>query len=149
MAQRVFYALADGAVHSGEQLAGVAGVSRSAVLQALGALQELGVAIEATPEHGFQLAAPFVPLDITVIRSLLDGPLRERIRHAEAAWSLASTNDALLAQGAPPCGQFDLQLSEHQSAGRGRRARPWFAPPGGALCFSLGWSFACCVRWPR
>ena len=38
LAQRVFCALADGAVHSGEQLAAAQGVTRSAVWKAVGAL---------------------------------------------------------------------------------------------------------------
>ena len=42
---------------------------------------------------------------------------------------------------APP-GRFDFLTAEYQSAGRGRRTRRWFAPPGGALCLSIGWSFA-------
>ena len=60
---------------------------------------------------------------------------------------LASTNSTLLAraeqsgQGAPGAGQFDFLAAEYQTAGRGRRARQWFAPPGGALCLSLGWTF--------
>jgi BirA family transcriptional regulator, biotin operon repressor / biotin---[acetyl-CoA-carboxylase] ligase len=142
LAQRVFHALADGAMHSGEQLAVRAHVSRSAIWKAVGALQELGVGIEAAPHRGYRLTAPLVPLLKTQIDAHLAAPLRARLRHADVAWSMASTNDALLAYGAPPCGQFDLQLAEYQSAGRGRRARPWFAPPGGALCLSLGWSFA-------
>jgi len=146
LAQRVLRALADGEVHSGEQLAQRAGVSRSAIWKAVGALQELGVTISATPHRGYRLAAPLVPISMSQIDSQLAQAVRRRRRHGEVAWSLASTNDALLSRGAPPCGQFDLQLAEHQSAGRGRRARPWFAPPGGALCMSLGWSFATLPR---
>jgi len=146
LAQRVLRALADGDVHSGQQLAERAGVSRSAIWKAVGALQELGVTISATPHRGYRLAAPLVPLAMPQIDAHLAEAVRRRCRRGEVAWSLASTNDALLARGAPPCGQFDLQLAEHQSAGRGRRARPWFAPPGGALCMSLGWTFATLPR---
>jgi len=60
LVQRVFNALADGALHSGEQLAAGHGVTRSAVWKAVGALQELGVAIEATPNRGYRLAASIV-----------------------------------------------------------------------------------------
>jgi len=144
--QRVLCALADGAVHSGEQLALSARVSRSAIWKAVGALQELGVTIAATPHRGYQLSAPLIPLAMEAIHAQLAPEWRARCRCGEVAWSLASTNDTLLARGAPPPGQFDLQLAEHQSAGRGRRARPWFAPPGGALCLSLAWSFAALPR---
>lgn len=146
LAQRVLGALADGSVHSGQQLAARTRVSRSAVWKAVGALRGMGVTIDATPHRGYQLAAPFVPLALATIDAQLSSAVRARRRHLDVAWSLVSTNDALLERGAPPSGKFDLQLAEHQSAGRGRRARPWFAPPGGALCLSLGWSFATLPR---
>ena len=148
LVQRVFCALADGAVHSGEQLAAAEGVTRSAVWKAVGALEELGVAIEATPHRGYCLAAPIAPLDAAAISSQLAPGVRARLRHGQVAWSLASTNSALLAPEAHathadlPVGQIDFLAAEYQSAGRGRRARQWFAPPGGALCLSMGWSFA-------
>ena len=148
LVQRVFCALADGAVHSGEQLAAAEGVTRSAVWKAVGALEELGVAIEAAPHRGYCLAAPLTRLDAAAISSQLAPGVRARLRHGQVAWSLASTNSALLApeahaaHGEPGAGRFDFLAAEYQSAGRGRRARQWLAPPGGALCLSLGWSFA-------
>jgi len=146
LVQRVFRALADGGLHSGEQLAQRESVSRSAVWKAIGALEELGVALEVAPNRGYRLAAPIVPLAAEAIHAALAPATRARLRSGEVAWSLASTNDALLARGEPAPGQFDFLVAEHQSAGRGRRARPWYAPPGGALCLSLGWS---CAVLPR
>jgi BirA family biotin operon repressor/biotin-[acetyl-CoA-carboxylase] ligase len=140
--QRVFAALADGELHSGEQLAREQDVSRSAIWKAVGALQELGVALEVAPNRGYRLAAPLVPLAAAAIHSALQPATRARLRHGEVAWSLASTNDTLLARAEPPAGECEFLVAEHQSAGRGRRARPWYAPPGGALCLSLGWSCA-------
>jgi BirA family biotin operon repressor/biotin-[acetyl-CoA-carboxylase] ligase len=140
--QRVFKALADGELHSGEQLARAQSVSRSAIWKAIGALQELGVALEVAPNRGYRLAAQLVPLDAAAIFAALQPAARARLRAGEVAWSLASTNDALLARPEPPPGQCEFLVAEHQSAGRGRRARPWYAPPGGALCLSLGWSCA-------
>ncbi|MDE2251016.1 MAG: biotin--[acetyl-CoA-carboxylase] ligase [Gammaproteobacteria bacterium] len=151
LVQCVFDALSDGAVHSGEQLAAGHGVTRSAVWKAVGALQDLGVAIAATPNRGYRLAAPIVPLEAGRIRESLAPEARARLRRGEVAWSLASTNSALLAAaagGEPPAGQFDFLAAEFQSAGRGRNSRPWFAPPGGALCLSMGWSFASLPKSP-
>lgn len=148
LAQRVFGALADGAVHSGEQLAASHAVTRSAIWKTVGNLQQLGLPVESVPSRGYRLAAPLVPLDGTRIRALVEPQVRARMRRAEVAWSLASTNGELLASGehpgrdAPPAGHFDFLAAEYQSAGRGRRGRHWLAPPGGALCLSLGWSFA-------
>lgn len=155
LAQRVFAALADGAVHSGEQLAVEQQVSRSAIWKAVGALQELGVAIEATPNRGYRMAHAVTPLVAESISTQLAADVRARLRRGAVAWSLASTNSALLARGttaAPgeggelPPGRFDFLAAEYQSAGRGRSARQWFAPPGGALCLSLAWSFASLPR---
>ena len=148
LAQRVFATLADGAVHSGEQLADRHAVTRSAICKAVGNLQQLGLPVESLPSRGYRLATPLVPLDCTRIREQVEPEVRARMRGAEVAWSLASTNSALLASGerpgrdAPPAGHFNFLAAEYQSAGRGRRGRHWLAPPGGALCLSLGWSFA-------
>ena len=149
LAQRVLVALGDGAVHSGERLAAEQAVSRSAIWKAVGALQALGVDIEAVPHSGYHLPRPLIALDATQIRARLAPEARARLRRAEVVWSLASTNDALLSRAErigqaqlPATGQFDILAAEYQSAGRGRRSRQWFAPPGGALCLSLGWSFA-------
>jgi BirA family transcriptional regulator, biotin operon repressor / biotin---[acetyl-CoA-carboxylase] ligase len=146
LVQRVFAALADGAVRSGEQLAAEQAVSRSAIWKAVGVLQELGLTIEAAPHRGYRLGAPVTPLEARSIVAQLSPAVRERLRGAEVAWSLPSTNSALLAHTEPPVGQFDFLLAEYQSAGRGRRARQWFAPPGGALCLSIGWSYAALPR---
>jgi BirA family biotin operon repressor/biotin-[acetyl-CoA-carboxylase] ligase len=148
LAQRVFGALADGAVHSGEQLAARHAVTRSAIWKTVGNLRQLGLPVESVPSRGYRLAVPLVPLDGARIRELLEPQVRARLRSAEVAWSLSSTNSVLLGRGerpgrdAPPAGHFDFLAAEYQSAGRGRRARHWLAPPGGALCLSLGWSFA-------
>jgi BirA family biotin operon repressor/biotin-[acetyl-CoA-carboxylase] ligase len=142
LVQRVFRALADGELHSGEQLARDQAVSRSAIWKAVGTLQELGVPLEVAPNRGYRLAAPFVPLARDAIHAALQPATRARLRAGEVAWSLPSTNDELLARAEPPAGLCDFLVAEHQSAGRGRRARPWYAPPGGALCLSLGWSCA-------
>ena len=146
LVQRVFCALADGALHSGEQLAARHRVSRSAIWKSVGALQELGVSIEAVRHRGYRLVQPVKPLVAADIVAQLGLPARTRLREAAVEWSLTSTNDTLLARGAPPVGQVDFLAAEFQSAGRGRRARPWLAPPGGALCLSLGWSFASLPR---
>ena len=141
LAQRVFCMLADGDRHSGERLAAEQAVSRSAIWKAIGTLQALGLEIEAAPHLGYRLAQPVAPLDTGRIVALLGPDVRARLRQAEVAWTLDSTNAVLLARGEPPAGQFDFLTAEYQAAGRGRRARPWFAPPGGALCLSLVWSF--------
>ena len=142
LVQRVYAALADGALHSGEQLAAAQAVSRSAVWKAVGALQELGLEIEAATHRGYRLAQPVTPLDTAAIVTALAPAARDRLRDGAAVWSLVSTNDALLRRGDLLPGRFDFMAAEYQTAGRGRRSRSWLAPPGGSLCLSVSWCYA-------
>jgi BirA family biotin operon repressor/biotin-[acetyl-CoA-carboxylase] ligase len=142
LVERVFRALADGHFHSGEELAQRLGVSRSAVWKAAKALRTLGSTVHAVRNRGYCLAAAGEPLDGALIRESLSRALRVRLRHMEVAWTVTSTNTVLLERGPPPPGECDVALAEFQSAGRGRRGRAWFAPPGGAVCLSMSWTFA-------
>ena len=138
---RIFAALADGRFHSGEELAGELGVSRSAVWKAASALRELGATLHAARNRGYRLARVSEALDATVVRAHLGRDVREHVTHIEAAWSLPSTNTWLIERPNPAPGMTEICLAEYQSAGRGRRGRTWLAPPGAALCFSLSWTF--------
>jgi BirA family transcriptional regulator, biotin operon repressor / biotin---[acetyl-CoA-carboxylase] ligase len=142
LTERVFAALADGQFHSGEELARLLGVTRSAIWKAARKLRGLGSTLHAVPNRGYRLAAAADPLDAEHIRDGLSRSLRARVRHLEVAWTVTSTNTVLLERGPPPCGECDIALAEFQSAGRGRRGRAWLAPPGGAVCLSLSWTFA-------
>lgn len=141
LAAQVFVALSDGQFHSGEDLAGQLGVSRSAVWKAARALRELGATLHAVRNRGYRLAGSGEPLDAHKIRARLEPSMQGHVRSIETAWSLDSTNSVLLARPSPPAGYSDLLLAEYQSAGRGRRGRTWLAPPGGAVCLSLSWTF--------
>jgi BirA family biotin operon repressor/biotin-[acetyl-CoA-carboxylase] ligase len=67
--------------------------------------------------------------------------VRARVRALDTRWKVASTNATLLECADLPSGSADILLAEYQTAGRGRRGRAWMAPPGGAICLSIGWSF--------
>lgn len=138
---RVFAALADGAFHSGEQLAKALGVSRSAVWKAVEALRELGATLYAVRNRGYRLAHSGEPLDPSKIRERLAREVRDHVASVEAVWTISSTNTVLLGRPNPRSGTSEILLAEYQSAGRGRRGRVWLAPPGGAICLSLSWTF--------
>jgi BirA family biotin operon repressor/biotin-[acetyl-CoA-carboxylase] ligase len=138
---RVFAELADGRFHSGEALARSLGVSRSAVWKAAAALRAQGSALHAVPNRGYRLSCGSEPLDPAKIREQLAREVRERIASIDAAWAIGSTNTALLERANPGSGTAEVLLAEYQSAGRGRRGRAWLAPPGGAICLSMSWTF--------
>lgn len=138
---RVFAHLSDGQFHSGEDLAAVLAVSRSAVWKAVKALRELGATLHAVRNRGYRLAKASEALDAAAIGARLSAPVRERLRSLDVVWSIGSTNTALLSRPFPPSGSTEVMLAEYQTAGRGRRGRAWLAPPGGAICLSLSWTF--------
>ncbi len=139
---RLFSALADGEFHSGQDLARALAVSRSAIWKAVRALIALGATVHAVRNRGYRLATAAAPLDVARIRHLLDNSVRGRLNALDAAWSVGSTNSILLARPNPPAGCCEALLAEYQTAGRGRRGRSWLAPPGGAVCLSLSWTFS-------
>jgi BirA family transcriptional regulator, biotin operon repressor / biotin---[acetyl-CoA-carboxylase] ligase len=141
LAARVFKVLADGQFHSGEELAGTLGVSRSAVWKAGKALRNLGATLHAVRNRGYRLASGGEPLDADRIREHLSRSDRDRVRSLAVAWSVSSSNTVLLERPNPPNGVCEVFLAEYQTAGRGRRGRTWIAPPGGAICLLLAWKF--------
>ena len=133
--------LADGALHSGEELAAKLSISRAAVWKRLQQFEEWGIAVEARPGSGYQLESPMDLLDAAAIRADLPPAAAEKLRVLEVHESLDSTSDRLLAADDLPPGRFDACLAEFQSAGRGRRGRRWVAPFGSGLCLSVSWSY--------
>jgi BirA family transcriptional regulator, biotin operon repressor / biotin---[acetyl-CoA-carboxylase] ligase len=141
LAAKVYSLLIDGKFQSGEELAEKLGISRSGVWKAAVTLRALGVVIHAVRNRGYRLAAPGELLDAARIQQGLSRDARARVRQVDVAWTLPSTNTALLARADLPFGKSDVYLAEYQSAGRGRRGRAWLAPPGASVCLSLSWNF--------
>jgi BirA family biotin operon repressor/biotin-[acetyl-CoA-carboxylase] ligase len=133
--------LADGEVHSGEELAAALAVSRAAVWKQLQQLGDWGIALEARPGVGYRLAAPLDLLEDSRIRARLPQICAERLRNLEVREELESTSNRLLEVDDLPPGRFDACLAEFQSAGRGRRGRRWVAPFASGLCLSVSWSY--------
>lgn len=141
LAARVYALLADGVFRSGEELAAALGVSRGAIWKAAVSLRELGVVLDAVRNRGYRLVVPTDVLTTQAISDSLPEETRQRIRQLDVVWSIASTNAALMERADLPQGMSDVMLAEYQTAGRGRRGRAWFAPPGGAICLSMSWGF--------
>lgn len=125
--------LGDGAFHSGEELGALLGVTRSAVWKQLQRLEaDLGLCIYAVRGRGYRLAEPLRLLgESEFFSARLSWPFR-------VVDSLDSTNLEALrymasaAQISPLC-----IVAERQTAGRGRRGRPWVSPYAENLYFSL------------
>jgi BirA family biotin operon repressor/biotin-[acetyl-CoA-carboxylase] ligase len=144
--RRVYGLLSDGRFHSGSQLASDCHVSRNAIWKAVAALRGLSVTVHAVPNRGYRLSAATALLERERIVTLLPRAVGAALRTGQCVWRTGSTNSDLLQRELPRAGQFDFLTAEYQTAGRGRRARTWFAPPGGAICLSIGWCFASLPR---
>jgi len=134
-------ALADGRTHSGASLAARLDVSRAAVWNRVKRLQALGVDIYAVRGKGYQLARGFEFLNEHAIRHALSPAASASIRAITVSPVTDSTNQRLL-ELVPTAGiHGHAWLAEYQTAGRGRRGDRWLAPPGSAVCLSVGWRF--------
>ena len=133
--------LADGSLHSGEELAAKLAISRAAVWKQLQQLDEWGVGLDAQAGQGYRLSAPLDLLDAGAIRTALPLWSAGKLRQLEVHEELDSTSDRLLAVKDLPAGRFDACLAEFQRAGRGRRGRRWLAPFASGLCLSVNWTY--------
>jgi BirA family biotin operon repressor/biotin-[acetyl-CoA-carboxylase] ligase len=139
--QQLLALLADGALHSGSQLATQLGVTRASVWKLVAELRELGIHVRSHDRRGYDLPSPVELIDA--------GRMQEAAR--AAGWPLASppevlfetgsTNQFLYEAPSPPTDAPRVVFAELQQAGRGRRGRTWLAPFGSGLTFSIGWAF--------
>jgi BirA family biotin operon repressor/biotin-[acetyl-CoA-carboxylase] ligase len=144
--KRVYRLLSNAQFHSGTKLAADCRVSRNAIWKAIAALRALGVTVHAVANRGYRLPSATALLERERVVKLLPRAIASRVRTGQCVWRTGSTNSDLMQREAPPAGHFDFLTAEYQTAGRGRRARTWFAPPGGAICLSISWCFASLPR---
>jgi BirA family transcriptional regulator, biotin operon repressor / biotin---[acetyl-CoA-carboxylase] ligase len=121
--------LAAGEPLSGAALATQAGVTRAAIWKQVEALRARGVPIEARGPAGYRLPWPLQMLDANQIQATLSPSTMGLLGALDVHWELDSTSSELLRRGAA-ASDFSIVLAETQTAGRGRRGRPWLSPPG-------------------
>jgi BirA family biotin operon repressor/biotin-[acetyl-CoA-carboxylase] ligase len=137
--------LADGAFHSGEDLAAKVGLTRARVSQVLKEAEASGLALERIKGRGYRLLEAPGFLDADAIRQRLAELAAARPAVApiaiEVVDQIESTSNELTRRSQRRDIHGMLLAAEWQTAGRGRRGRSWTAVAGGSLTFSLGWRF--------
>jgi BirA family biotin operon repressor/biotin-[acetyl-CoA-carboxylase] ligase len=139
--RQLLQALADGRFHSGETLGRQLGISRSAVWKGLGAIRELGLALQAVPGKGYRLAQPCELLEQEPILACLSERTRGLLAELTLLPQVDSTNSWLMQQVRTTGQSGHACLAEGQLAGRGRRGRRWVSPFGSNIYLSLAWRY--------
>ena len=111
---------------SGEEIANELGVSRAAVWKAVQKLQSEGYAITGTRNQGYSLQGFYDVLTECGVQEALCGEVKQ-IAKIQVKKSTGSTNDdmKLLAQDGAEA--FTCIVAGEQSAGKGRRGRPFYS----------------------
>lgn len=129
--------LADGQFHSGEKLGEALGVTRMAIHKRIDSLADIGLDVFRVNRKGYRLAEPIQLMNLDEIKSALKQPLQ----HIHLHHITGSTNDDLrylLADSKSPQAGLCV-LAEMQTAGRGRRGKPWQSPFGSNIYLSMYW----------
>jgi len=132
--------LADGEVHSAEQIRRTLGFSKIDVDKLVSELETLGLRVLGVGGSGHRLEERLDLYDATA--------LAERLRRESPGLSVEildecpSTNTALAERARAGVAHGTVLICEHQSAGRGRRGNAWVSAIGGSVIFSLLWRFS-------
>ncbi len=145
---------ADRGYVSGEDLAGLCGVSRTAIWKAIASLREDGCVVDAVTNRGYRITSEPDVLDSEEIAKELkrlgtepgvvcafktiDSTNTEAKRRAAEAGAFRGPDGTLTKAGALL--HRALFASGEQTAGRGRMGRPFVSPSGTGVYFSLVFS---------
>jgi len=138
--QRLIHTLSDGEIHSGEELGEILEISRAGIWKQIQALEPLGIAVQKLKGSGYQISGGLDLLQSSLIESQLQASTLEQIESPEVLFSIGSTNDWVLEALKEGCGNC-VVLTEHQTAGKGRRGRVWQSPFASSLYMTFGWRF--------
>lgn len=139
---QVLQHLADGRFHSGEELAFALGCSRSAVWKQLQNIRQLpGIEVDSVKGKGYRLSRPLDLLQEDVLLARLSETNRTRLGACNVLHTVDSTNALAMDERLQRSGQAMAWFAELQTAGRGRRGRPWVSSFGDNIYFSLAYRF--------
>ncbi|KPQ01214.1 biotin--[acetyl-CoA-carboxylase] ligase [Marinobacter sp. HL-58] len=133
--------LADGQVHSGESLAASLGISRTAIWKQIRRAMDDGVRIETIRGKGYRLLSDMDLLDESrIIQGL--APQHRSAIELSVLDEVDSTNAEIVRRRRESgTGRIPVCIADCQTAGRGRRGRPWQSPRGQNLYLSMGLTF--------
>jgi len=132
--------LSDGRFHSGQALGEILGVTRATVWKLIKELEGLGLEIHSVTGKGYRLIDPPELLNPDLIRSMLTPEVERTLIRLDVLPQTESTNQYLLKAPEIEAPGVSLVMAESQSAGRGRRGKPWISPFGRNLYMSFCYS---------
>lgn len=122
-----------GSYLSGEEMAGMLGVTRNTIWKAVRQLQKEGHQIDGVPHQGYALRAESGILSVPGIAKYL--------RHSGLNLTLYpcvdSTNLVLKQAAEAGAPEGTVCIAEHQTAGRGRLGRSFYSPARSGVYFSI------------
>lgn len=133
--------LADGEFHAGDELGARLNISRAAIWKQIHKLGQMGVEVQSIKGKGYRLLEPLELLKRDSILGSLPAGVRGLLNGLELLYQTTSTNDVAMALASRSAGSGMVVLAEQQTAGRGRRGRPWVSPFGCNLYLSVVWEF--------
>ncbi|NRQ44645.1 bifunctional biotin--[acetyl-CoA-carboxylase] ligase/biotin operon repressor BirA [Rheinheimera sp. YQF-2] len=135
--RQLLSALSSGSFQSGQVLAEMLGVSRTAVANHIKQLQQLGLDIYKVKGRGYCLAEQLDLLDAAKISQLRKTSgadiLVQHITDSTNSQLMQKVQDGLVTEPG-----YTI-VAEAQTAGRGRRGRNWYSPFAASLYFSMYW----------
>jgi len=139
--KKILALLADGAFHSGTELADALGISRSAVWKQLNGLAELGLQHSAVSGKGYRLDSSLELLEASQINAVVSDRVGALISSFEIHDQIDSTNRYLVERSQNNALSGSVCFAEYQTAGKGRRGRQWVSPYGSNIYLSILWRF--------
>jgi len=119
---------------SGEAISDKLGFSRAAVWKHVETLRGHGYRIDAVPARGYRLREIPDRLTALELRPLLG--THDLGQELHCFDEVVSTNDVAKQLAEEGADHGEVVIADRQTAGRGRRGRPWASPPGRNVYFS-------------
>lgn len=140
MLDEILLILADGEFHSGDELGEKLGISRAAVWKRIKRLEESGIEVASIKGKGYRVTDGLDLLQERHIHKTLNTQVASLITRLELHTTVASTNQLAMEKAIQ--GESGYVCSaEQQTAGRGRRGRPWVSPFAANVYLSTVWEF--------